>query len=125
MLQRVEFLAPSGFRQLDHHPVIQDQVPAPLGDIFISRDPGGGGAMRHHRIHQIGSGIGRAGPYQLGQPGEFLRPQSGDDATGAFHHGHAFRGLPQSKGPLLDHRDENGVGVAAHPHRRTRSSPAP
>ena len=118
MLQLVEFLLPAGFRQLDHHAVIQDQVPAPLGDTFIGGDAGGDGAMGHHRIHQIGGGFGRAGAHQLGQAGEFLDALGGDDAAGAFHHGDRLAlssgDLPQREGPFLDHRHGDGVGIAAH-----------
>ena len=45
MLQRVDFLLPVLLRQLDHHAVIENQVPAPLRHQFVIGQACGHGAV--------------------------------------------------------------------------------
>ena len=46
MFQRVQLFLPAGFRQLHHHPVIQDEIPTALRLARVSRDASAGSHIR-------------------------------------------------------------------------------
>ena len=123
MFQRVQFLLPAAFRQLDHHPVIQDQVPAPLRDPFIGGDTGGDGAMGSTASTSSAAASGAPAPTSLGKLENFcvswvvMTPPERSTTAIGLRLG-VGRDLPKGEGSLFHHGDDNCVGIAAHHIRR-------